>query len=73
MGNNFFHFISSFLPLLLFLYIIFIPVLIIMFVFAHKKIYDTNDRFGSSIDKFTLELKRFNNKKNNDDQTNNLG
>ena len=45
------------------IFMVFIPIMLVMFVFAHKKMADSHERLSSAIEKIALEMRRKNNQK----------
>lgn len=42
-------------------FMVFLPVMLVIFVFSHKKIAESHERLSNSIEKIALDMRRKNN------------
>ena len=47
----------------------FLPIMLVMFVFSHKKLAESHERLSTAIEKIANEMRRNNSKKNLDNES----
>ena len=60
---NAFGSMGTILVIMQLVFIVFLPIMLVIFVFSHKKMAESHERLSSAIEKIALEMRRKNNQK----------